>query len=205
MEKMPDDNCIILTGRIMSEPELSHKTYGENFYIMYLGVTRKSGYEDRIPLMISERLLWEDNFTVGEMLYAEGQIRTYNQQVDGHNHLMIVTFVRKLEHVPDEEEMDNNVVLEGYICKETIRRTSPLGRELCDMMLAVNRMYNKSDYIPCIAWGRNAVLGGELKVGDKILIEGRLQSRKYKKHTEDGQIIEKTAFEVSVTRMEECG
>lgn len=203
MEQILDENSAVLTGTVLSEPEFSHKTYGESFYIMKFGVTRKSGYEDHIMLMISEKLLWGGCPEQGCMLTVTGQIRTYNRQADGHNHLMIVVFVKTLEDVLPGTCMDNCVILEGFICKETIRRTSPMGRELCDIMLAVNRMYNKSDYIPCIAWGRNAVFGGELKVGAKIRIEGRLQSRQYRKYDENGVPEEKTAYEVSVTMMEE--
>ena len=204
MEQLLDENRVELTGKVISEPEFSHKTYGESFYIITLGITRKSGYEDCVKLMVSERLLCSDRIGQGEMAVVHGQIRTYNQQVDGHNHLLIVVFVKTMERVSDMAEMENRVFLEGFICKETVRRCSPLGRELCDMMLAVNRMYNKSDYVPCISWGRNAVYGGELQVGDKICLEGRLQSRQYRKYDKNGNAVEKTAYEVSVIHMEEC-
>lgn len=203
MEQILDENSAVMTGTILSEPGFSHKTYGECFYTMELGVVRMSGYEDRIGLMISEKLLWPECPPAGTVVSICGQIRTYNRQTDGHNHLMIVVFVKSIETVPQNTAMENNVALEGYVCKDTIRRTSPLGREICDMMLAVNRMYNKSDYIPCIAWGRNAVFGGSLGVGAKVRVEGRLQSRSYKKYDENGVPEEKTAYEVSVTSMEE--
>jgi len=204
MEQLLDENRVELTGRLDSEPEFSHKTYGESFYTAKIAVTRKSGYDDCVILMISERLLCSMEISKGDILTVTGQIRTYNQMVGEHNHLMIVVFVKSMEVVPEWTDMDNKVFLEGFICKETVRRTSPLGRELCDMMLAVNRMYNKSDYIPCISWGRNAIYSGELQVGDKIRLEGRLQSRKYRKYDENGAAIEKTAYEVSVIHMEEC-
>lgn len=201
MEQILDENCAVLTGTVLTGPEFSHKTYGESFYIITLGVTRKSGYEDCVPLMISEKLMCGCGIDAGDMVTVSGQIRTYNRQYDGRNHLMIVVFVKSWEYVPDDAPAENSVVLEGFVCKETVRRTSPLGRELCDIMLAVNRMYNKSDYIPCIAWGRNAVYAGELNVGDKIYIEGRLQSRNYRKYNEDGIPEEKTAYEVSVVNL----
>ncbi len=204
MEQILDGNRALLTGTVISGPEFSHKTYGESFFIITLGITRKSGYEDQVQVMVSEKLLWCTEVTEGDVISVAGQIRTYNQQFDGRNHLMIVVFVKTMETVPYETPAENSVVLEGFICKETIRRTSPLGRELCDIMLAVNRMYNKSDYIPCIAWGRNAIYGGELRVGDKIYIEGRLQSRQYRKYDESGTPVEKTAYEVSVIHMEDC-
>lgn len=203
MEQMLDENRAVLTGRVVSELEFSHKTYGESFYMLTLGIKRKSGYEDMIPLMISERLIWNMDLQPGSLISASGQIRTYNQQVDGRNKLVIVVFVKEIQWADEDEEMTNIILLEGFVCKKTIRRTSPLGRELCDIMLAVNRMYNKSDYIPCIAWGRNAVYGGELEVGAKLFIEGRIQSRQYKKYDEEGQLHTRTAYEVSVMRLEE--
>lgn len=203
MERMLEENRTTLTGRVVSELEFSHKTYGESFYLLMIGVERKSGYEDCIPLMISERLIWNMDLQPGAMIAVNGQIRTYNQQADGKNHLIIVVFVKELQWADVDDSMVNFVVLEGFVCKPPIRRTSPLGREICDIMLAVNRMYNKSDYIPCIAWGRNAVYGGELTVGTKISIEGRLQSRKYRKYDDDGVLTEKTAYEVSIMRMED--
>lgn len=205
MERILEENRVTLTGRVVDELEFSHKTYGENFYLITLGVARKSGYEDRIPLMISERLIWSMDLQPGAKISVTGQIRTYNQQVDGKNHLVIVVFVKELEWADQDDRMVNSVVLEGFVCKLPVRRTSPLGREICDIMLAVNRMYNKSDYIPCIAWGRNAVFGGELAVGTKISIEGRIQSRQYRKYNEDGELMEKTAYEVSIMRLEENG
>ncbi len=201
MEQILDENRAVLTGMILTEPEFSHKTYGESFYIITIGIKRKSGYEDCVPLMISEKLMCGERIAAGEMITVTGQIRTYNRQYDGRNHLMIVVFVKDWEYVPGDSPMENNVLLEGFVCKETIRRTSPLGREICDIMLAVNRMYNKSDYVPCIAWGRNAVFAGELQVGDKICIEGRIQSRMYRKYDENGMAIEKTAYEVSVVHL----
>ena len=202
MEQMLEENRARLTGTILTELEFSHKTYGENFYLLTLGIVRKSGYEDRIPLMISERIIWNMDLQPGAVISVTGQIRTYNQQTDGKNHLIIVVFVKELDWAEEDAAMVNSIILEGYICKPPVRRTSPLGREICDIMLAVNRMYNKSDYIPCIAWGRNAVYAGELGVGEKISMEGRLQSRQYKKYDEEGQLLEKTAYEVSIMRME---
>lgn len=203
MEQLLDENRAELSGRVVSGPEFSHKTYGESFYIITLGITRKSGYEDCVTLMVSDRLLCSVCVEMGDYIAVTGQIRTYNQKIDERNHLMIVVFVKTLEQISEDICMDNRIYLEGYVCKDTIRRTSPLGRELCDIMLAVNRMYNKSDYIPCIAWGRNAVYAGDMEVGDKLCIEGRLQSRQYRKYDECGNAVEKTAYEVSVVHMEQ--
>lgn len=204
MEKILEGNHARLVGEVLSELEVSHKTYGEVFYIVMLGVLRKSGYRDNIRLMVSERLIWNRELEPGCTLEVSGQVRTYNQECDGKNKLNVVIFARELRVAEDDMQNENHVSLEGFVCKEPIRRTSPLGREICDIMLAVNRMYNKSDYIPCIAWGRNAAYGGELTVGSKLKIEGRIQSREYKKRDEEGNIMEKTAYEVSIVRIEDC-
>ena len=202
MEKILEGNSARLIGKVLSELEFSHKTYGEAFYILLVGILRKSGYEDDIRLMISERLIGNMEIKPGRIVKIVGQVRTYNQEKDGKNHLNVVVFVRELELLEAERPHENQICLEGFVCKPPIRRTSPLGREICDLMLAVNRMYNKSDYIPCIAWGRNAAYGGELEVGCKLLIEGRIQSREYKKRSDDGEVCTKVAYEVSVVRME---
>ena len=203
MEQMLDENRVVLTGRVVSELEFSHKTYGECFYSFKMGIHRRSGYEDVVPVMVSERLIWNMDIQPGCEISAMGQIRTYNQQAEGRNRLIIVVFARELEWA-DGEAPVNKVMLEGFVCKKPVRRTSPLGRELCDIMLAVNRLYNKSDYIPCIAWGRNAVYGGGMEVGMKLYLEGRLQSRQYRKYDDEGNPDIRTAYEVSVVRLEEC-
>ena len=205
MEKILEGNHVGLTGTVLSELEFSHRTYGEAFYILILGVLRKSGYEDHIRLMISERLIGHRQILPGHPLRVSGQIRTYNQECEGKNKLNIVVFVRELEILEEEAPHENHVKLEGFICKIPVRRASPLGREICDIMLAVNRMYHKSDYIPCIAWGRNAVYTSELQVGCRIELEGRIQSREYKKRDEAGNITEKTAYEVSVITVSAVG
>ena len=204
MEKLTEGNMAYLSGRVLSEPVFNHKTYGEAFYLVMLGIMRKSGYEDEIRLIISEKLLGGRSPKVGELLEISGQIRTYNREVDGRSKLEVTVFTRRMEYCSDEViEYENHVAIEGFICKAPVRRTSPLGREICDLMVAVNRMYNKSDYIPTIAWGRNAIYSGQLQVGDKIAVEGRIQSREYRKYNDEGEPITKTAYEVSVIRMEE--
>lgn len=203
MEKILEGNSAQLVGKVLSELEFSHKTYGEAFYILLIGVLRKSGYEDDIRLMVSERLIGSMELRPEQLVNVSGQVRTYNQEREGKNHLNVVVFVRELELLEEDRPHENRICLQGFVCKPPIRRTSPLGREICDLMLAVNRMYNKSDYIPCIAWGRNAAYGGELEVGCKLQIEGRIQSREYKKRMDDGGVCTKVAYEVSVIRMEE--
>ena len=195
-------NIAHICGEVIDGPKLSHKTYGEAFYIFKMGIQRNSGYVDQINMMVSERILLPEEIQVGNWMDIQGQVRTYNEEVEGRNRLNIVVFVRDFAYGAGDEAWTNDIFLEGYLCKPPLARTSPLGRRICDMMLAVNRMYNKSDYIPCIAWGRNAVYSSTLDVGDKIAIHGRLQSRDYKKRQEDGTVSIKTAFEVSVTQLE---
>ena len=195
-------NMAHICGEVIDGPKLSHKTYGEAFYIFKMGIRRNSGYLDQINMMVSERTLLPEEIEVGSWMDIQGQVRTYNEEVEGRNRLNIVVFVRDFAYCDEEAPWINDIILEGYLCKTPLARTSPLGRRICDMMLAVNRMYNKSDYIPCIAWGRNAVYSGTLDVGDKIAIHGRLPSREYKKREEDGSVTVKTAFEVSVTQLE---
>ena len=198
-----ESNIAELCGIVMSELEFSHKTYGEVFYTFVLGVQRRSGYVDELNVMVSERLIYDNPPRRNQFLEIKGQIRTYNEMVGGKNKLNVVVFAREIYLCEDFGYYENYIYLEGFLCKIPIRRTSPLGRDICDMMVAVNRMYNKSDYIPCIAWGRNAGYGEKLTVGTRLLLEGRLQSREYKKKLEDGTVETRKAFEVSILKMEE--
>jgi single-stranded DNA-binding protein len=202
MDKNLEVNRVVLTGRVLSGPVYNHKTYGEAFYMVVIGVLRKSGYEDKLRLIVSERILGGKSPQIGEVINVVGQIRTYNRDDNGRNKLEVVVFVREIEYFAEEFEYTNNVYIEGFLCKEPIRRKTPMGRELCDLMIAVNRLYNKSDYVPMIAWGRNAFFSEILEVGDKVFIEGRIQSRDYRKYTEDCGLIMKTAYEVSITGIE---
>ena len=171
---------------------------------MKLAVKRRSGYRDIIPVVISERLMLSGVPEEGERIAISGQVRTYNKEEEGKNRLVITVFAREYRSVSQEEIYDeNHIQLKGFLCKEPIRRTSPLGREICDLMVAVNRMYNKSDYIPCIAWGRNAGYGGLMDVGEPIELTGRIQSREYKKRDEEGNVELRTAYEVSVLKIED--
>ena len=198
-----ESNIAELCGIVMSELEFSHKTYGEVFYTFVLGVQRRSGYVDELNVMVSERLIYDNPPRRNQFLEIKGQIRTYNEMAGGKNKLNVVVFAREIYLCEDFGYYENYIYLEGFMCKIPIRRTSPLGRDICDMMVAVNRMYNKSDYIPCIAWGRNAGYGEQLAVGTRLLLEGRLQSREYKKKLEDGIVETRKAFEVSILKMEE--
>ena len=198
-----ESNIAELCGVVNSELRFSHKTYGEVFYTFVLGVERRSGYVDEINVMVSERLIYDNVIQVNQFIDVRGQIRTYNEEAEGRNKLNVVVFAREIYVCDDYGYYENYVCLEGFICKPPVKRTSPLGRDICDMMVAVNRMYNKSDYIPCIAWGRNAGYAEQLAVGTRLILEGRLQSREYKKKLEDGSSELRKAFEVSVLKIEE--
>lgn len=198
-----ETNKAIVAGSVMSPLKFSHKTYGEAFYTFVLGIERRSGYIDEINVMISERLIYESSLYEGDFVEIVGQVRTYNESADGRNKLNVVVFAREIETGLSEEYFENYIYLEGFLCKPPIKRTSPLGRDICDLMIAVNRMYNKSDYIPCIAWGRNANYADKLEVGTKVYLEGRIQSREYKKKFEDGTSEIRKAFEISILKLEE--
>ena len=180
-----ESNVAELCGVVLSELRFSHKTYGEIFYTFVLGIERRSGYIDEINIMVSERLIFDNPPREGDFVEIKGQIRTYNEIVDEKNKLNVVVFAKEIYQSENFGYNENYIYLEGFLCKEPLKRTSPLGREICDMMLAVNRMYNKSDYIPCIAWGRNAGYAEKLGVGTKLALEGRIQSREYKKKLDD--------------------
>lgn len=199
-----ESNVAELCGVVLSELRFSHKTYGEIFYTFVLGIERRSGYIDEINIMVSERLIFDNPPREGDFVEIKGQIRTYNEIVDEKNKLNVVVFAKEIYQSENFRYNENYIYLEGFLCKEPLKRTSPLGREICDMMLAVNRMYNKSDYIPCIAWGRNAGYAEKLGVGTKLALEGRIQSREYKKKLDDGTAEMRKAFEVSVVKLEEA-
>lgn len=191
-------NNVSLSGEIIAELSLSHEVYGEKFYSSSLKVKRLSEVYDVIPILVSERLISE-KLEVGSQITVRGQFRSYNKIDDGKSHLLLTLFIRDLRAF-DESVNANTIELLGFICKPPIFRVTPFMREICDCLIAVNRAYNKSDYIPCIAWGRNARYVKGLRVGEKIFIEGRIQSREYqKKIGEDIQV--KVAYEVSVSKV----
>ncbi len=203
-EDIYETNRAIVAGLVKSPLEFSHKTFGETFYTFVLGIERRSGYMDEINVMISERLLYDIHIQEDDFVEITGQVRTYNENVNGKNKLNVVVFAREILVNNDVLYYENFVYLEGYLCKPPIKRVSPMGREICDLMIAVNRMYNKSDYIPCIAWGRNANYAERMYVGTKVYIEGRIQSREYKKKLDDGSFELRKAYEVSVLKIEDC-
>ena len=194
------NNQVYLSGIVCSEPVFSHEVMGEGFYEMTLKVKRLSDMSDEIPLTVSERMLTEENSKIGASLTVAGQFRSYNKLDEGKSKLILRVFVREILE-EDEERNPNTIEITGFVCKAPIYRTTPFKREICDMLIAVNRAYNKSDYIPCIAWGRNAKFSGGLDVGCNIELWGRIQSRLYQKRLEDGEIEERTAYEVSVSKI----
>lgn len=194
------NNKVYVSGEIVTEAEFSHEVYGEGFYEMKLKVERLSGQADILPVTVSERLITANNLKVGDRLSAVGQFRSYNKLVDGKSRLMLTVFVRETVE-GDKYKNPNNIVLCGYICKPPVYRTTPFHREIADVLVAVNRAYNKSDYIPCIAWGRNARFVKNLNVGERIAVSGRIQSREYQKKISETETRTMTAYEVSVSKL----
>lgn len=193
-------NGIHLRGHVCQPLQFGHELFGEQFFVTTLRVPRLSGAEDFLPITLSERLLIDEPIAAGSILCLDGQLRSYNKVVEGSGRLLITAFAQRL--LPEEdEENPNRVQLTGALCKAPSYRTTPFGREIADLMLAVNRSYGKSDYIPCITWGRTARFASHLKVGDKVTLLGRFQSRAYQKQLPDGTVIGKTAYEVSVGRL----
>jgi len=199
------NNFIDIGGRIVSDFVFSHEIYGEGFYRFDVEVDRLSGAGDILPVTVSERIVDKETMTAGQLVKISGQIRSYNNYVeaDKRNKLVLTVFARDIELLAEAPEQNpNDVFLDGFLCKPAIYRTTPFGREISDLLIAVNRSYNKSDYIPCIAWGRNARYAGKLAVGDRVRLWGRMQSRQYQKRLESGDVLEKVAFEVSVSKVE---
>ena len=193
-------NSIHLRGHVCQPLQFGHELFGEQFFVTTLRVPRLSGAEDFLPITLSERLLIDEPIAAGSILCLDGQLRSYNKVVEGSGRLLITAFAQRL--LPEEdEENPNRVQLTGALCKAPSYRTTPFGREIADLMLAVNRSYGKSDYIPCITWGRTARYAANLKIGDKVQLVGRFQSRNYQKQLPDGTILNKVAYEVSVSRL----
>ncbi|MCE5222319.1 MAG: single-stranded DNA-binding protein [Clostridium sp.] len=202
MDNLMLNNKIYLEGKVTSGLEFSHEMYGEGFYTFDLDVMRLSDSVDTLNITVSERLLSDIKLEVGIDVIVEGQLRSYNKFIDGSNKLILTVFARNIEPCMERSKNPNEIFLDGYICKEPIYRTTPFGREIADVLLAVNRAYNKSDYIPTIAWGRNSRFCQTLSVGDNIKVWGRLQSREYQKKVSDSEVIRKIAYEVSISKME---
>ncbi len=209
MENAINNNSIILTGTVVKEPEYSHEVFGEGYYVFIINCSRKSGNKDVLPVMISDRLVDIREIKAGQAVMVLGQIRSFNRHIDDvKSKLILSVFARELEILAQDatelpfEENINTVMLDAYICKLPIYRCTPKGREIADILVAVNRPYGKSDYIPCIAWGRNARFAGGLEVGEHIQIQGRFQSREYTKKISDNEVETRIAYEVSVSKIE---
>lgn len=198
--ELMENNKVFLKGEVISEPIFSHEVFGEGFYELNLNVKRLSDNYDIVPITVSERLLNDSKFEVGNTVAIRGQFRSYNKLVDNKSKLLLTVFVREIIELDDS--MNPNIIeLNGFICKEPIYRTTPFKREICDVLLAVNRAYNKSDYLPCIAWGRNARYVKNIKVGQKVCIIGRIQSREYQKRVNENESLVKTAYEISISKI----
>ena len=203
-EKGMENNKVSVIGTIVSDFTFSHAVFGEGFYLLNLSVSRLSEQADVIPLMISERLIDVTRDYRGCTIEAIGQFRSYNRHEGSKNRLVLSVFVREVRFMEEftDYTKTNQIFLDGYICKEPIYRKTPLGREIADLLVAVNRPYGKSDYIPCIAWGRNARYASGFAVGTRILIWGRVQSREYTKRLSETECEKRVAYEVSVSKLE---
>ena len=200
-----ENNYLILVGKVTSDKRFSHEIYGESFYIFNLEIPRLSGNEDIIPVTISERLFASFDLEIGKKVIVEGQFRSYNSYENERNRLVLTVFAKDIKEYSEDSEKENEsneVILNGYICKKPIYRQTPFGREISDILLAVNRAYNKSDYIPCIAWGRNARFCQNMPVGTEVKILGRVQSRIYEKKFDDDRVEQRIAYEVSIASLE---
>lgn len=205
------NNSVYISGVIAEEFCYSHDVYGEKFYTSIVDVERKSGVIDKVPIMVSERLadvgpllIGDGDVTykwVGERVYIYGQFRSFNKHDGNRNHLILHLFAREFFCIDDIGQDENSIELDGFICKEPIYRDTPNKREICDILLAVNRPYGKSDYIPCICWGRNARFASGLEVGTRLKVQGRIQSREYTKKLSDTESETRTAYEVSLSRL----
>lgn len=207
-----DNNHLVLMGKVTSEKRFSHEIYGESFYIFDMEVPRLSDAQDVIPVTISERLIPEGTLEIGKKVLIKGQFRSYNSFENEKNKLILTVFAKdiffedeienEINNEENKEVVSNEVILTGYICKKPIYRQTPFGREIADLLLAVNRAYNKSDYIPAIAWGRTARFCQNLEVGTEVRVTGRVQSRTYEKKFEDGTSQTRVAYEVSIGSLE---
>lgn len=203
-DKIFENNQVSIVGEIVSDFRFSHEVYGEGFYLVDISVNRLSNIVDYIPVMISERLIDVEQNYIGQYLYVTGQFRSFNRHEEKKNRLVLSVFAREVEFMegPEEDMKSNQIFLDGYICKEPIYRKTPLGREIADLLIAVNRSYGKSDYIPCICWGRNARFASNFDVGGHVQVWGRIQSREYVKKISEEETEKRIAYEVSVSKVE---
>lgn len=197
------NNQVELVGTVSSKPILSHKIYEEDFYTFVLSVNRLSNTADQILITVAEHILKNADIILGDTILINGQFRSYNNYSGAGNKLLLTVFVKSIEKKHQDDMHANTICINGYVCKEPIFRVTPFGREITDLLIAVNRTYHKSDYIPCIAWGQNAKNAASLIVGTNVTIEGRVQSRNYQKKISEDEVVTKTAFEISVSKITE--
>lgn len=207
MEKVFDNNKVSICGEIVSGFTYSHDVFGECFYLFDLKVNRLSGATDVIPVMVSERIINVEQDLSGYFVKINGQFRSCNRHEENRSRLVLSVFAREIIFINSlleeyVEDGTNDIFLDGFVCKPPIYRKTPLGREIADVLLAVNRPYGKSDYIPCIFWGRNARFSESFKVGERIKVLGRIQSREYQKRISDDEFEKRVAYEVSVGKVE---
>ena len=203
-DKVFDNNQVSIAGEVVSEFVYSHDVFGEGFYVLEISVSRLSESNDIIPVMVSERLINVKNSYVGMFVQINGQFRSYNRHEETKNRLVLSVFAREITVQEEETEIakPNYIFLDGYVCKQPVYRKTPLGREIADVLLAVNRPYGKSDYIPCICWGRNARFADSFEVGGRVQVWGRIQSREYQKKLSETEYEKRVAYEVSVSKLE---
>lgn len=203
-DKVFDNNQVSIAGEVVSEFVYSHDVFGEGFYVLEISVSRLSESNDIIPVMVSERLINVKNSYVGMFVQINGQFRSYNRHEENKNRLVLSVFAREITVSEEETEVakPNYIFLDGYVCKQPVYRKTPLGREIADVLLAVNRPYGKSDYIPCICWGRNARFADSFEVGGRVQVWGRIQSREYQKKLSETEYEKRVAYEVSVSKLE---
>ncbi|MBE5968413.1 MAG: single-stranded DNA-binding protein [Lachnospiraceae bacterium] len=203
-DKVFDNNQVSIAGEVISDFIFSHDVFGEGFYILEVQVSRLSNSYDIIPIMVSERLSDVKQDYKGKYVEIVGQFRSYNRHEESKNKLVLSVFAREIKFVDElsDSAKPNHIFLDGFVCKQPIYRKTPLGREIADVLLAVNRPYGKSDYIPCICWGRNARFAETFSVGGHVQIWGRIQSREYQKKISETEFEKRVAYEVSVSKLE---
>ncbi|HBG0708235.1 single-stranded DNA-binding protein [Clostridioides difficile] len=196
-----ENNVVNLRGELDNKLEFSHEIFGEKFYNMKIKINRLSDSFDILPMTVSERLLQDIDLDKQNLVNVVGQLRSYNKTLNNKNRLVLTVFVREIKSIDEENKDPNSIFLDGYVCKEPVYRKTPLGRKITDLLVAINRPYNKSDYIPSIVWGRNAKFAKNLKVGDRIQLWGRVQSREYEKKIDENNVVKKMAYEVSISKI----
>ena len=196
-----ENNVVNLRGELDNKLEFSHEIFGEKFYNMKIKINRLSDSFDILPMTVSERLLQDIDLDKQNLVNVVGQLRSYNKTLNNKNRLVLTVFVREIKSIDEENKDPNSIFLDGYVCKEPVYRKTPLGREITDLLVAINRPYNKSDYIPSIVWGRNAKFAKNLKVGDRIQLWGSVQSREYEKKIDENNVVKKMAYEVSISKI----